>query len=667
MSKWNGNRFSVYTSEEKSVLGLIKEMGDQTNYNSDEIERLTQSDNKKVSHQEMQELYKIDKQANFTGSWFGIKRPTQSDVGLAGTVEQLIDEIIPGINSLLDQLSISVKNYGAKGDGISDDTQAIQNAVGNDFTNYGYNPPPGVMRKVIFERGKTYCISSTIKVPPYTDVDFNGATIKAINGGNFINNYMFSINSKDCVTWSFPYYYRIGEFKNVILDGNDKVNIRGIFTCSQHRLIKIKGWKLYNTIYSPNLYIDNFYLEDIKINYPMGADYQIYKSGQGDGIHISKIHTPSDIEELRYGNGLNNGGANIICLKQCGGGVIENIINGKIEIRSSYALTISNLHLETGSLEIYDSNCIVKDSIIFKRNEVSNIPIYLDDVNYSSITMGNKPVLFDNVQILHYYKLSEYINEKFDIDISNFRGVLSLRNTYRRIANNGLNKTSNCGVMINNGSKTILNIYDNSIIKNKKLIINNDECISSMANFITSIVEDININWNKSVGDYYYNACQLIDIERKVGKNTTNTTVFRANTKGACINIGYTETNSIIRLYRGDSPTNFTEYVDIPNPLGVIFDNGVSANGYVWKQLPSPISGAEIQNIISGLITNGGYVIARGISIPTMGKWWQGDTIINNNPIEQGNTGSKYVVTGWTCVTSGTPGTWIQNRSLTGN
>lgn len=103
MSSWNGNRFSVYTSEEKSVLGLIKEMGDQTNYNSDEIERLTQSDNKKVSHQEMQELYKIDKQANFTGSWFGIKRPTQSDVGLAGTVEQLIDETIPGINSQLEQ------------------------------------------------------------------------------------------------------------------------------------------------------------------------------------------------------------------------------------------------------------------------------------------------------------------------------------------------------------------------------------------------------------------------------------------------------------------------------------------------------------------------------------------------------------------------------------
>lgn len=106
MSSWNGNRFSVYTSEEKSVLGLIKEMGDQTNYNSDEIVRLTESDNKKVSHQEMQEVYKIDKQANFTGSWFGIKKPTQSSEGLAATVDQLIDETIPGINSQLEQIVI---------------------------------------------------------------------------------------------------------------------------------------------------------------------------------------------------------------------------------------------------------------------------------------------------------------------------------------------------------------------------------------------------------------------------------------------------------------------------------------------------------------------------------------------------------------------------------
>lgn len=101
MSKWNGKRFSVYTSDEKSALGLIKELGEQTNYNTDEVERLTISDNKKVSHDEMQDTYKIDKDANFTGSWHGIKKPTASNEGLQSTVDKIVQEDIPLINSQL--------------------------------------------------------------------------------------------------------------------------------------------------------------------------------------------------------------------------------------------------------------------------------------------------------------------------------------------------------------------------------------------------------------------------------------------------------------------------------------------------------------------------------------------------------------------------------------
>lgn len=105
MSTWNGKRFSVYTSDEKSALGLIKELGEQTNYNTDELEKLKISDNKKVSHQEMQDTYKIDKNANFTGSWFGIKKPTASQEGLQATVDKIIEEDIPIINSQFDTIT----------------------------------------------------------------------------------------------------------------------------------------------------------------------------------------------------------------------------------------------------------------------------------------------------------------------------------------------------------------------------------------------------------------------------------------------------------------------------------------------------------------------------------------------------------------------------------
>lgn len=52
---------------------------------------------------------------------------------------------------------------------------------------------------------------------------------------------------------------------------------------------------------------------------------------------------------------------------------------------------------------------------------------------------------------------------------------------------------------------------------------------------------------------------------------------------------------------------------------------------------------------------------------PTAGTWAQGDFVENATKTEAGSAGSKYVVQGWDCVAGGTPGTWVQRRTLTGN
>ena len=56
-----------------------------------------------------------------------------------------------------------------------------------------------------------------------------------------------------------------------------------------------------------------------------------------------------------------------------------------------------------------------------------------------------------------------------------------------------------------------------------------------------------------------------------------------------------------------------------------------------------------------------------GTAAPTTGTWSQGDTWRNTAPAELGAAGSKYVLTGWVCVAGGTPGTWREQRTLTGN
>jgi len=52
---------------------------------------------------------------------------------------------------------------------------------------------------------------------------------------------------------------------------------------------------------------------------------------------------------------------------------------------------------------------------------------------------------------------------------------------------------------------------------------------------------------------------------------------------------------------------------------------------------------------------------------PTTGTWAQGDFVKNSAPTEAGGAGNKYMVIGWTCTVGGSPGTWLPNRTLTGN
>ena len=103
--KYNGNKFSVYASEEKTVLGLLDELGSQVNHNTDELEKVKESDNKKVSHDEMNNIYKIDKNADFTGSWHGIKKPTASQEGLQATVDKILEDDIPSIIEQMDTIA----------------------------------------------------------------------------------------------------------------------------------------------------------------------------------------------------------------------------------------------------------------------------------------------------------------------------------------------------------------------------------------------------------------------------------------------------------------------------------------------------------------------------------------------------------------------------------
>lgn len=57
---------------------------------------------------------------------------------------------------------------------------------------------------------------------------------------------------------------------------------------------------------------------------------------------------------------------------------------------------------------------------------------------------------------------------------------------------------------------------------------------------------------------------------------------------------------------------------------------------------------------------------AASTAAPVVGTWAIGDKIDNSAPSVLGSAGSQYVIIGFVCVASGTPGTWVEMRTLTG-
>jgi hypothetical protein len=76
----------------------------------------------------------------------------------------------------------------------------------------------------------------------------------------------------------------------------------------------------------------------------------------------------------------------------------------------------------------------------------------------------------------------------------------------------------------------------------------------------------------------------------------------------------------------------------------------------------------EIANQVNA-ITEGNLHAHHGAmtAAPTTGEHAVGDFVLNSAPAELGTLGSKYLVHGWRCTVSGTPGTWLPMRVLTGN
>jgi hypothetical protein len=94
-----------------------------------------------------------------------------------------VDALHPIVRTLQDKLDdyVSVKDFGAIGNGVADDTAAIQRALERTYGSSQSQIASGKHRTIYFPAG-TYRVTSTINVPPYSRLQGEGKRSTSLEG-----------------------------------------------------------------------------------------------------------------------------------------------------------------------------------------------------------------------------------------------------------------------------------------------------------------------------------------------------------------------------------------------------------------------------------------------------------------------------------------------------
>lgn len=236
------NRFSIYTSEEKSVLKLLEKLGNQVNGNSDLLKTKT-------------DLY-----GDHKGTWQGLDRPTLSEEGMRATVEKHIEDIknLQDKDVIL-QGNIDILEQQDKilNDSINLNKTTLENMKGNvvymkDFpkttTDYSkvLNPLTNTTKTTILvcDSETDYIFRTPLLIKGRLQVIGNGCTWKYIGstGSKFINYVEAPWQTEGLTVEGVTFWCNEG---NVAYQSVTGVNIEG-----NHINLKFRDCKWYNFGYT---------------------------------------------------------------------------------------------------------------------------------------------------------------------------------------------------------------------------------------------------------------------------------------------------------------------------------------------------------------------------------------------------------------------------------
>lgn len=358
-------------------------------------------------------------------------------------INNKIDENIEKINEQLDNISISVTNFGAKGDGITDDTEAIQNAI---------NASSKTKTKLLFPAGK-YKVRQIVLKNNIYEFQSGCKILQSINVPCIVNEFidLFGHGRKYEGINSIYTAIENNEFNSFKIEGNLIIEKSSDYLELSHEE---------QLAYKGNAWIDSSYgyMAVFPINFCGLADTNIENIKIEFETRESNINlgfsTRTSIEKCVLKNGKDNCLQLFACIGCIagnnkitdGGGGLLVMQNCKLctFISNSCSYTKPTTGVNSYIISIKNSeNCVVIGNNINGFGEINSIGIALTNQG-----TNNKGIIVSNNTILGCKH--SVVNELSDNTSIN-------NNT---ISNGGKNILDG-GIVVNSGEN--INILDNKI------------------------------------------------------------------------------------------------------------------------------------------------------------------------------------------------------------
>ena len=529
---------------------------------------------------------------------------------------------------------VSVKDFGAVGDGITDDTAAIRAALASGAGQV--TVPEG-----------SYLVSSTITIPVYVTLIGTGrkSIILPSASGSFTANFVFMYNSTDGVNWtvSFP-SMPAGGVRNLYFDNNaGPSTAKMIFSAGTVTFEDLQFLRTDQSIVTSGLYDDLITINRVFCRNPRSANWQIDVQNLGDGLTIQSVLLD------RFGSSFNNH----IRVRASQGGSIRQLIQGNVLLQGCDGVSVDNAHIEVGNITLTGSNATVSNSYIWGQATVPAIDV---------VSNGQNIVCkVENTSFAYNFNLgaSSFFQQDIRLDMNS---ALVVDNCKRRPIGDNIETISDVGIRVfkaDNTEITDFARYSNKLSLRGEVLRNYFVPLlltyygpDGVPNIFTSLSASSSL-WLSPTATYFYRVVQVLDRKSQSGRAdpTERSLALTQNGTGALLVVSMSNDCSL-RIYRGTATGSYDAYVDLPVVNSrLIYDNGELLNGHPW--IARAAAGVDTYFDATSIeIGNQNTRVTAAGASPSSGTWAVGDEFKRKAPVAASFIGSV-------CTVAGTPGTWV--------